>query len=304
MGGFTSFLADAFGNAGKSVIGGIGDGIGGAFRDRIYNKLGGGGPTNWEREQYDKEQEWATRNFDRDQQWRNEDIARNEKNRAEDIERNSLPYQMQEMKAAGLHGSLALGGLGGDSGFGGGRIAQNTAAGGRVIPSSNQGQGNAAFNESTMAIQSQLQNDKAQRALLLAETNKAIQEGRETSARADEIEYNNTEGEREQRSRLTEATINQMNSQITRWGKQNNLDDKSIEELEKIIERYAHDNKIYKSEENMTSQQRDAIYSDMKNYALSQAANLGKDVIDAIKNRGDKGFLQAGYDALFNIFKK
>lgn len=86
----------------------------------------------FDRHRQGENNKWTTqmqeKMFDRDNNWRNEDLARAERWRAEDKESNRPINKVAELKEAGLHGSLAVGGMGG----GGIQSAPMTGSGGRV----------------------------------------------------------------------------------------------------------------------------------------------------------------------------
>lgn len=86
----------------------------------------------FDRHRQGQNNKWTTemqeKMFRRDNEWRDQDLERAERWRAEDKESNRPINKVAQLKEAGLHGSLAVGGIGG----GGIQSAPITGAGGRV----------------------------------------------------------------------------------------------------------------------------------------------------------------------------
>lgn len=219
--------------------------------DSFFRGMAGQG-TDFERTVFENQEDWAWRNFEqaereraediaREREYRDDDIARAERMRAEDIERESLPAKMAEARAAGLHGTALLGGMGGGGGGGQSPMTrtQITGSGGRIPRPVQSGAVQDMSPVEMASVASQINNDKANQLLLAAETDKIRTE---TSLLGKDLE---SYDERfRQATNLNQSQINEIASRITSSNYNDIESQKRAKILTEELTRWQHDNGI------------------------------------------------------------
>jgi hypothetical protein len=193
----------------------------------------------WATKYYDRENDWRTEDLTRAQQWRDEDIGRAEKWRQEDIYNNSMEARMADLQKAGLHPALAAGGMGGGQGIQGTQMQNTpmTSSGGR-IPNQKGGQTSGSPVDAAMAF-SQIQNDRAQQALMLAQARdmNASAEAQEFLNKNQETKWNKELDAMKAGTDLMKKQIEEIDNNITSSKTKDALTEKQKELIiEQIIE--------------------------------------------------------------------